>query len=252
MGDLFHNITYPTDIKLGTLQVDRIYCGPELVWPRTTTTTTTIIPIIHFGLLYNWYSVTDSRGIVKLGSGFSVPTYSQAITLATYLEPYPFSNAGGMLKETGVTYWNSPNPSSNISKFNARGGGTRTSSTGIFGDLKNSGTYWTSNVDKSEFSFDYNTSSFYYNPASLPNRGNSVRLIKVPTSLLNGQTGTYTGTNGRIYNTICIGTQEWTSENLVETLYTNGDVISEITNNSAWTVLTTGAICAYNNDWNNV
>ena len=43
MGDLFHNITYPPDIKLGTLQVDRIYYGIEYVWPRTTTTTTTTI-----------------------------------------------------------------------------------------------------------------------------------------------------------------------------------------------------------------
>ena len=44
MGDLFHNITYPPDIKFGILQVDRIYCGTEWVWPRTTTTTTTTLP----------------------------------------------------------------------------------------------------------------------------------------------------------------------------------------------------------------
>ena len=51
MGDLFHNISYPPDIKFGNLQVDVIYCGTEWVWPRTTTTlapttttTTTLTP----------------------------------------------------------------------------------------------------------------------------------------------------------------------------------------------------------------
>ena len=76
--------------------------------------------------------------------------------------------------------------------------------------------------------------------------------MKTTTSLTHGQTGTYTGNDGKIYRTICIGTQEWLADNLCETKYRNGDSIPEVTDDSAWAALTTGAMCAYNNDWSNV
>jgi len=78
--------------------------------------------------------------------------------------------------------------------------------------------------------------------------GMSVRLVKDSTTLTHGQTGTYTGNDGRVYSTICIGTQEWLSESLCETEYRNGDPILEVTDNAAWAALTTGARCSYNND----
>ena len=82
--------------------------------------------------------------------------------------------------------------------------------------------------------------------------GASIRLIKDSTTLSHGQTGTYTGNDGRVYQTICIGTQEWLSENLMETKYRNGDAIPEVTDNTAWAALATGARCAYNNTITNV
>ena len=80
----------------------------------------------------------------------------------------------------------------------------------------------------------------------------SIRLIKDSTTLTHGQTGTYTGNDGKVYRTICIGTQEWLADNLCETLYRDGSPIPEVTDNATWAALTTGALCAYNNDWNNV
>jgi len=77
--------------------------------------------------------------------------------------------------------------------------------------------------------------------------GYSVRLIKDSTTLTHGQTGTYVGNDNRIYQTVCIGTQEWLSENLMETKYRNGDAIPEVRDNTAWAALTTGARCSYNN-----
>ena len=83
-------------------------------------------------------------------------------------------------------------------------------------------------------------------------RGTTIRLIKDVTTLSHGQTGTYTGNDGRVYRTICIGTQEWLADNLCETRYRNGDWIDGFNNgiytpisNSTWGSLTTGALCAY-------
>ena len=48
--------------------------------------------------------------------------------------------------------------------------------------------------------------------------------------------------------TVTIGTQIWTDANLEVTTYRNGDVIPEVTDQSAWAGLTTGAWCWYNNN----
>jgi uncharacterized protein (TIGR02145 family) len=59
--------------------------------------------------------------------------------------------------------------------------------------------------------------------------------------------GTMTDQEGNIYKTITIGTQTWMAENLRVTKYRNGDLIANVTGNSAWTILTTGACCTYGN-----
>jgi hypothetical protein len=58
-------------------------------------------------------------------------------------------------------------------------------------------------------------------------------LLKDSTTLSHGQTGTYIGNDGKVYNTICIGTQEWLSQDLQETKYRNGSIIPELQSNSA-------------------
>jgi hypothetical protein len=77
--------------------------------------------------------------------------------------------------------------------------------------------------------------------------GGYVRLIKDDSTL-----DTYTGNDGKTYNTVKIGNQVWMAENLAETKYRNGDLIPTVTDNSTWSSLTTGAKCAYNNDQSNV
>jgi len=82
--------------------------------------------------------------------------------------------------------------------------------------------------------------------------GLALRPLKDSTTLTHGQTGIYTGNDGKVYRTICIGTQEWLACNLAETKYRNLDDIPEVTDNDDWVALTTGALCAYDNDWDNV
>ncbi|MFO7614428.1 MAG: fibrobacter succinogenes major paralogous domain-containing protein [Bacteroidales bacterium] len=54
--------------------------------------------------------------------------------------------------------------------------------------------------------------------------------------------------DGNAYPTITIGTQTWTAENLRVTHYRNGDAIPNVTDNSTWAALTTGAYCWYDNN----
>jgi uncharacterized protein (TIGR02145 family) len=60
-----------------------------------------------------------------------------------------------------------------------------------------------------------------------------------------------TDIDGNVYQTITIGTQVWMAENLKVTHYRNGNAIPNVTGNSEWSNLTTGAYCNYDNDVNN-
>ncbi|MBS3740895.1 MAG: fibrobacter succinogenes major paralogous domain-containing protein [Candidatus Cloacimonetes bacterium] len=60
--------------------------------------------------------------------------------------------------------------------------------------------------------------------------------------------GTVTDIDCNEYGTIIIGDQEWMAENLKVTHYRNGDAIPNVTNNSTWAGLSSGAYCYYNNN----
>lgn len=60
--------------------------------------------------------------------------------------------------------------------------------------------------------------------------------------------GTMTDQQGNVYKTIVIGTQEWMAENLKTSIYRNGNAIANVTDDTQWSGLTTGAFCYYNND----
>jgi uncharacterized protein (TIGR02145 family) len=57
-----------------------------------------------------------------------------------------------------------------------------------------------------------------------------------------------TDIDGNQYNSVIIGTQEWMKENLNVSKYTDGTIIPQVTDPTAWANLTTGAWCYYNND----
>jgi uncharacterized protein (TIGR02145 family) len=64
------------------------------------------------------------------------------------------------------------------------------------------------------------------------------------------QSGTMTDIDGNVYHTVTVGNQVWTVENLRVTHYRNGDAIPNITDNSLWYSLTSGAYCNYDNNTN--
>jgi uncharacterized protein (TIGR02145 family) len=67
-----------------------------------------------------------------------------------------------------------------------------------------------------------------------------------------GETGTVTDIDGNVYQTVKIGGQWWMAENLKVTHYRNGEAIPNITSNSEWAGLSSGAYCAYDNNNSNI
>lgn len=70
-----------------------------------------------------------------------------------------------------------------------------------------------------------------------------------------GKTISFTPTlesDGNIYHSVKIGNQIWMVENLKTTKFRNGDPIPNITEQTEWNGLSTGAFCNYDNDSSNV
>jgi len=218
---------------------------------------------IDYGLLYNWYAATDVREITS--AGWHLPTSTELYNLMRYIDPDGLPNnndAGGHLKEIGIIYWNTPNTgATNTYGFNIRGAGNRHYSTGVYGGIGSNIRIWTSDsvspTNASVGQFENSSAIFYmaygiYNSNYPKKYGHSIRPIKDSTTLTHGQTGIYVDPSGYIYRTICIGTQEIVADNIVTEHYRNGDPIPIVTDNATWAALITGALCAYDNNWNNV
>lgn len=128
-----------------------------------------------YGALYNFHCVSTGK---LCPTGWHVPTESEWNILQAELGGELV--AGGKMKETGTTYWNSPNTgATNESGFNARGSGVRFLA-GVFGDLKNVALWWTSTEGgpgawfRSVHNQNTNLNSQGYNKKN----GLSVRCIK--------------------------------------------------------------------------
>jgi uncharacterized protein (TIGR02145 family) len=62
---------------------------------------------------------------------------------------------------------------------------------------------------------------------------------------------TVTDIDGNVYRTVKIGNQWWMAENLKVTHYRDGDPIPNVTDETMWSILTTGAYCNYDNNADN-
>jgi uncharacterized protein (TIGR02145 family) len=95
-----------------------------------------------YGKLYNWFAVnnTANGGLAPLG--YHVPSDAEWTTLTDYLGGE--SVAGGKMKESGTTHWNSPNTdATNLSGFTGLPGGL-CNTNGAFFNISNNGFWWSS------------------------------------------------------------------------------------------------------------
>lgn len=210
-----------------------------------------------YGYLYNYYAAVDAKDMAA--SGWRVAVMNDYKNLMRYLDSdgaFNNNTAGGYVKATGTTYWTTPNTGANNSSgWNGRGTGYRQgTSSALFVLQKDYGYWWATGYPGTAYSvarLSYNDSIFIV-PVSGGgsiglgyNHGASVRLISTSTCSTHGETGTYTGNDGKTYATICIGTQRWLAENLRETLYRDATEIPKVTDATTWIGLSTGARCLY-------
>jgi uncharacterized protein (TIGR02145 family) len=123
-----------------------------------------------YGKLYNWYALVDSRKLCP--TGWHAPSEEEWTTMINYLG---LSSAGGQLKETGTTHWQSPNTNSpHLTGFSALPGGYK-SNLATFNYLGLYGFWWS--TSGRDYVCHYDLSSVGYGDWS-KNYGFSVRCIK--------------------------------------------------------------------------
>jgi uncharacterized protein (TIGR02145 family) len=104
-----------------------------------------------FGKLYNWYAVSNTLNIAP--TGWHVPTVAEYRTMAIFLGDS--ATAGGELKETGITNWQTTvDGTTNKTGFSARGS-AKCNSSGVMNDYDHA-YLWTA----SEFSATNSTCVF--------------------------------------------------------------------------------------------
>lgn len=211
-----------------------------------------------YGLLYNWYAVTDARKITS-SDDWIVPTSTNYNTLIIFLGGV---TSNTKLKEVSSIYWNTPSNNTNESLFNGRGSGVRKRITGAFADIKVNGFHTATDSPGGAYCY----------ALQIPDNGNaavvggvgteghkisglSIRLLYVGV----GTPTSYTDNSGNVYRVVTIGTQTWLADNLRDTHFRNGDIIpyhglnnNNNFTNAEWAALTTAGVCAYNNDVSNV
>ncbi len=129
-----------------------------------------------YGALYNWYTVNTGN---LCPTGWHVPTDAEWTTLTDYLGGE--SVAGGKLKETGYTHWNSPNTgATNETGFTALPGGYR-SSNGTFASVGTYGYWWSAtetNAENARPRYVYYLNSLVYRNYHDKRSGLSVRCVR--------------------------------------------------------------------------
>ncbi len=101
-----------------------------------------------YGKFYNWYAVNTGK---LCPENWRVPTDSDWAELGAFLGGN--SGAGGKLKETGTTYWYSPNTgATNETGFSARGAGYRWSD-GTFFQKKGYAVWWSTSIRDNNYSW---------------------------------------------------------------------------------------------------
>ena len=189
-----------------------------------------------YGKLYNWYAVNDPRGLAP--KGYHIPSDEEWEILNVYLGggngKYSEESEAPTKMKSNYGWQNNGN-GTNTSGFAGLPGGCRDYN-GDFGYIGANGYWWSSSEYDADFAWfrglstnDGNVGSYY----NFKLYGFSVRCLR-DLSFKKGQD-------------VTIGTQTWTSKNLDVSTYRNGDVIKQVQDMNAWSNLTTGAWCYYEN-----
>ena len=219
---------------------------------------------VIYGKLYNWYAVTDPRGLAP--EGWHIASDADWTQLSSVIG----GKIGTSFKIKSPKGWLGTGNGTNETGFSALPGGTR--SIELFSFAGNYGYWWTSNEFDSYSAWNrflsYNNNDIGRS-TGWKQFGNSVRCVKgeienkIPNSItenkkdgsslihdsLKIETPVVKETDN-IY-TVTIGEQNWMAQNLDVSKFQNGDSIPEARTNEEWKragKLKQPAWCHYNND----
>jgi len=246
-GHLFLDYSFPVGnedldififIARGTSQ-SKQYQGTQARYMGSISNTGGKVP--NYGVLYNHYTFYESSDFAP--TGWHVMTRTEMAYLETQLGGN--SIAGGKLKETGFSHWQSPNTgASNLSGYTARGSGVRRF---VYQDLNQAARVWL--YDLSSATYAWEQQLFYSSIASflsVTSRwfGQQVYLAKDDST----DPGTMSGNDGQIYPTAKTGTLVYTALPSIESKYRDLSDIPIVTDQTTWQGLNSGARCFYGND----
>lgn len=221
----------------------------NLVIPDQQSISQNLTGIPQYGYIYPEYALTDARNIAN--EGWRVMDATDFTFLQTVASgETPGNDFSGLnLKSINADFWSSgADNNSDTFGFDIVGAGTRDAS-GNFSGINELCYLGADSSDVMIFEDMVSITATGEVPAT---QGRTIRLAKETSTLTEqGQTGWYTGNNGRKYMTVFIGTTgegyEYTTQNLCETRFRDGSLIMEVTGNTQWSELTGPAWCAYNN-----
>ena len=224
---------------------------------------------IETGLLYNWYAVNTGK---LAPTGYRVSSNEDFTTLVNYLisEGYNYdgTTSGNKLgKSVCIPFgWQESDTEGAVgnddlsSKYNTTRftmvNTKRRESNGSFDSAYEGSPVWTTTEAGSNAYYRHvgggSVAAYNQNDGNKKS-GYGVRCLRDATAgeqLL--ADGTFledvTDLSGNIYNTVKLGTQVWFRQHLKTTKYNDNTDITNVTDNTAWGSLTTGAYCTYNNE----
>jgi len=130
-----------------------------------------------YGKIYNWFAVTDSRGLAP--TGWHIPSQTELTTMINTLGGA--ATAGGKMKTTGTIYCSTNTSATNTSGFSGLPAGDRRGFNGVFNNIGVFGGFWSTTQFDSSNAWNFR---LYCNSAEATigndgkRHGFSVRIIK--------------------------------------------------------------------------
>jgi uncharacterized protein (TIGR02145 family) len=188
-GNFYNTVAIGTQVWLRENLRTKKYRSGALIPVKTNTDTSTLVGQMYYyandsltnysvyGALYNWKATQSSDSLCPVG--WHVPTDAEWTTLTTFLGG--ISVAGGKMKSTGTTYWNSPNTdATNETGFTLIPGGYRYYD-GSFYDIRNIAFLWSATENDTSdawYRYLYYENGYVYRYGNNKSVGASVRCIK--------------------------------------------------------------------------
>lgn len=219
---------------------------------------------VSYATGYKWNTINDYASATDKAT-VTTTTETGLVSNTAYTRYVWAYNSCGESTSTTLTQTTSPpviptvttTTVSNITQTTASGGGNVTSDGG--GEVTERGVCWSTSVNP-EITGSHTTDGSGTGTFAGSLTGLTEGTLYYVRAYATNSAGTAYGNEisfstsisdivGNIYKTVIIGSQMWMAENLKTTKYNNGSDVPNVTINSSWSALSTGAYCWYQNNY---